>query len=458
MSEDELNRVLEEARRQLSPAEEEERRLMGLANELMIKVGEYAKPYEAIVELGGSLAKGTWLKDDVDIDIFVKFPAHMSERELEEKGVKIGLSALQGHQVKLRYAEHPYVEGFVNGIRVNVVPCFSVKLGEWKTIADRSPYHVRWVKERINENLKQEIRLLKAFTKRIRVYGAEIEVEGLSGLVCELLIINYGNFTNLVKAMASWRPGMPLTPTDLKYLRAEEPILLLDPIDPGRNLGRAISQRQMARFCLACRAFIKRPHISYFAYRDPSRVSPYYFLSSPLIPQLVLLVFKHQQRSEDVLFGQLKKTIRHLVNQLRQLEFVVWHAQVLSNREDESGFVFLLDKGGPSPYKLKIGPSAFDAIHSEDFLTRNLKDSLMSWVDEEGRIRTVARRKVTSASALLRSLVEAGSGVAAGLRQELSGAHIYEGLEIIEALDKHQWLLPQLSRFIQGDVSELFNP
>ena len=43
------------------------------------------------VVLGGSYAKGTWLKGDVDIDIFVKMNSSMKEEEFELLGKQIGL-------------------------------------------------------------------------------------------------------------------------------------------------------------------------------------------------------------------------------------------------------------------------------------------------------------------------------------------------------------------------------
>jgi len=44
-----------------------------------------------------------------------------------------------------KYAQHPYTEATVEGVRVNIVPCFDVKAGEWMSAADRSPYHVELI-------------------------------------------------------------------------------------------------------------------------------------------------------------------------------------------------------------------------------------------------------------------------------------------------------------------------
>ena len=41
----------------------------------------------------------------------------------------------------VRYSEHPYVEAKIKNTKINVVPFYDVKIGEWKSAADRSPFH-----------------------------------------------------------------------------------------------------------------------------------------------------------------------------------------------------------------------------------------------------------------------------------------------------------------------------
>ena len=55
-------------------------------------VGECIEKYPQVVgfELGGSYAKGTWLPEKADIDIFVKFNKKTSEKDFRNIGTKIG--------------------------------------------------------------------------------------------------------------------------------------------------------------------------------------------------------------------------------------------------------------------------------------------------------------------------------------------------------------------------------
>ena len=64
------------------------------------------------IVLGGSVAKGTWLKDTADIDIFIKLDADSNRTDLEHS-LEIGkntLNSLKGYSWSLRYSEHPYIE------------------------------------------------------------------------------------------------------------------------------------------------------------------------------------------------------------------------------------------------------------------------------------------------------------------------------------------------------------
>ena len=111
------------------------------------------------INLGGSYARGTWLKGSLDIDYFVLYPPEYPRQKLETEAIDSAKEALKGYRINLRYAEHPYVEGFVDNVRVNIVPCYKVALGEWKSAADRSPYHTKYMISKLDDRLRLEARL-----------------------------------------------------------------------------------------------------------------------------------------------------------------------------------------------------------------------------------------------------------------------------------------------------------
>jgi len=140
-----LQTVLARARKLVLPKPDEEASMERVAQKVMRRVQAAAQPYEEIkgVILGGSFAKETWLPKDADttpdIDIFVKFAKEVDNGRFESIGLKVGKEAARGYRPGKKYAQHPYTEATVDGVKVNIVPCYDVRPGEWRSAADRSP-------------------------------------------------------------------------------------------------------------------------------------------------------------------------------------------------------------------------------------------------------------------------------------------------------------------------------
>ena len=207
------------------------------------------------LSVGGSYAKGTWLTEDNDIDFFVKINPNVNKREFEQLGTTIGLSALRKYRPYLRYSDHPYVEAKIQKVRINIVPCYQVNRGQWKSAADRSPFHTIFMTENLDENMKGQVRILKRFLKSIGIYGSQLSVGGFSGYVTEILILRYRSFIeaiNLVANMNRDKQLIALNEPDSQYLPSfNSSIIIIDPIDPRRNLGTAISAESLGKFILA---------------------------------------------------------------------------------------------------------------------------------------------------------------------------------------------------------------
>ena len=236
-----MSQIVNQAKKLVTPSKkmlEEKDRIANLVIELVKK--QTLKYKEVVdVEFGGSYAKGTWLPDKADIDIFIKFEKTVPEKLFVEISKKIGFDSLKEFKPYVRYSEHPYVEAIVKSTRVNVVPCYDVEIGKWQSSADRSSFHTKFMLKELSEQMKEEIRLLKKFLKSNKIYGAEIAREGFSGYVCEVLILHYGSFEKTISSIAK------ISPKEVIGVAAKEfdtPITIIDPIDNNRNLAAAISR------------------------------------------------------------------------------------------------------------------------------------------------------------------------------------------------------------------------
>ncbi|MEM0322016.1 MAG: nucleotidyltransferase domain-containing protein, partial [Thermoprotei archaeon] len=122
-----LDEVVSEVRRRVTPTPEERERLLALAERIKKRVVEVSSNQGVIVEpmLVGSLPKGTWLRGEGDLDVFMLFPRSFSRRDLEEVGLRIAQEVSEGRGVRA-YAEHPYIRFYVDGVKVDLVPAIKV--------------------------------------------------------------------------------------------------------------------------------------------------------------------------------------------------------------------------------------------------------------------------------------------------------------------------------------------
>jgi tRNA nucleotidyltransferase (CCA-adding enzyme) len=330
-----LDELLCEVLRRVKPSAEEEAQMRAVAREVVDRADDKAR------ELGldvyaihvGSTARDTWLRGKKDIDIFLMFPPQTPRAQLEEKG--LALARLVSPRFEERYAEHPYVTACYKGLDVDLVPCYHVsEPSKIQSAVDRSPFHNEYVLKHI-DGLCDQVRLLKQFAAGVGVYGSELRTRGFSGYLCELLVLKYGSFMGVVEQGAAFRPG---TVIDIechadKAVGHPEPLVVIDPVDPKRNVASALSCQKFCEFVDACRRFLKRPAIDFFF---PPPVPPVSLdelkkLLSKRGTLLLAVAFNAPDIVEDTLYPQLRKAEGSLARMLERHEFEVYHSDVYSN-------------------------------------------------------------------------------------------------------------------------------
>ncbi|MFQ5941170.1 MAG: CCA tRNA nucleotidyltransferase [Nitrososphaerales archaeon] len=424
-----MSHVLKQALKLVEPTQKEIDSVGVVAKKALAVVKETSSKFHGVVDVsfGGSYAKGTWLKDDVDIDIFVKVRSDVEEKEFEVIGRQLGVHALKKYKPYLRYSEHPYVEAFVDKIRVDVVPCYDVEKGKWKSAADRSPYHAKFIKESLSEEKKREARILKKFMKTIGVYGAEIATNGFSGYVSEVLVLKYGTCMGVLQAASEFKESQVISigsfNEDIARL-FNSSLIIIDPIDNKRNLGTAISDECVGRMILAARRFVAKPHIRFF--KSASSKKGLTFAND-----LVLIKFKYKKRSPDIIWGQLKSSARAIAKQLSIHGFRVIRYSTSTDEMESAVFVFLLQAMKLPKTIVRQGPKVFDGSDSEQFLRKNLEDSNLVWIGDDSRLFALRDNKFVDAIAFIKFLLSSNisaSGISGGLMNDIKrGFQIYSG-------------------------------
>ncbi|TRM94732.1 tRNA CCA-pyrophosphorylase, partial [Sulfolobus sp. B1] len=147
--------IEEEVLTQIKPSKEDEEKI----KESLRIIEERLKGLD--FEIEGSFRKGTWLKQDTDIDLFVFYPKELGKHYLENQALKDIINRIKDLNYVLAYAEHPYVIVNVNGIEVDIVPALRVERGDQAiTAVDRTPFHTQYVISHLDNNGKDEVRLL----------------------------------------------------------------------------------------------------------------------------------------------------------------------------------------------------------------------------------------------------------------------------------------------------------
>jgi len=268
--------------------------------------------------LVGSIAKGTFLKH-ADIDLFLVFD---KEVDLKQEGLNIAKTILpNGREL---YAQHPYIRGNIEGIDIDLVPCYSIQNASQPISAvDRTPYHTEWVKNNIS-NLANDIRLTKQFLKGIGAYGANAAVGGFSGYLVEVLCIKFGGFEEFINNVAKWRP--PIKLGNVKGA-PESPITLPDPVDEKRNVAAGVTLRGLGSAILGSKAFIKNPSIEFFFPKNKSRIPK---------GSITTIILEHPGGNEETALPWLQRQGRKIYKAVRDFEPIAWNVNLGKN-----GFIVL---------------------------------------------------------------------------------------------------------------------
>ncbi len=438
----EIDVLTKQVLEKISPKKEDYAKVDALTCELEKKITlacqEQGVP--AIVRVEGSVAKDTWLRENPDIDIFMRLPTSIPRKNLGDIGLKIAKKAAGAYEQIERFAEHPYLEIFVEGYRVDIVPCYDAKPGEWQSATDRTPYHTDYIKKRLSKDLRGEVRLLKKFMQGIGVYGAEIKVGGFSGYLCELLIMKYCSFAETVRAFAQYNQRVVID-IENYYANREnelsllfpEPLVIVDPVDKGRNVASAVQPQKLYSFVGAARAFLKKPDAAFF-YPPKPQALPVASLKSQLENRgssIVFLVIDQLDAVPDVLWGQLYRTKRSLHKLIALNDYKVLKDAVWSNEKNLSIFIFELEQQVLPNIKKHLGPPLEREVESENFLAKyaNNKSVISGPYIEDGRWIVEVPRKTTDAVALLKEKLADG-GKNAGVA-ELIAKSIHKNLTVL---------------------------
>ncbi|HIG97976.1 TPA: CCA tRNA nucleotidyltransferase [Candidatus Woesearchaeota archaeon] len=422
----ETERRLEEVKSDKRPTTEESRKVANVAKEFVanLETALKAAKLKAAPVVGGSGAKGTWLKGMHDIDIFVCFDyARYKEKSRE-------LSEFLAVAVKKTFPRHERLHGSrdyfkvsYNGYNFEVIPILKIaRANQARNITDASLLHAVWVTKeaRKKPGLADEIRLAKAFCKAQRVYGAESYVRGFSGYACEVLTIYYGGFLKLATAAASkWKKQIAAgkkivvdaaghykgrDPTrELNEAKVQSELIVIDPIQKDRNATAALSSEVLWKFITATECLLKNPAKSQFERQD---VTAETLAKKARGKSLIIIEAKPLPGKEDVVGAKLMKVFGHFLKALEENGFKTsksgweWNGK----KAGDAMLWYALDKKVPEA-EIREGPPLDKTIHADSFRKEHSEKKGSPVFERNGRLYARIERAYSKPQQLVKTMI-----------------------------------------------------
>jgi tRNA nucleotidyltransferase (CCA-adding enzyme) len=414
-------RLEDEVLATLRPTKEERDHVCGLAQRLLASIEATGKARGMVV---GSIARHTWVSGDRDLDVFMLFDPSLPREELELQGLALARSIAGSFTGNFheKYAEHPYINATIDDVDVDLVPCYDVDSAtKIQSAVDRTPFHTRYITDKIN-GLIDDVLLLKRFTKAGGIYGSDQMTEGFSGYLCELLTLHYGGFTPLLIAAAEWRPHLVI---DIEHHAAkefDEPLVVIDPVDPRRNVAAAVSLDKMAGFVELARGYLEAPSDEFFAYHLERCIlkKKLAALIHARKTSVYAIVFPTPPYIPEVVVPQLKRSIISICEMLERNGFDVHHAHY-DMQPAQCMFLFELLVGELPTVRRHTGPPLWNRVNADKFREKHIAERATGPYIDEGRYEMEVPREYTTATSLFSSPEL--------LRSASLGKHVRQSLE-----------------------------
>jgi len=325
-----IKNIFKKVLKEVVPTESEKKKLDAVINFTKTRISKALseKKVHANVVLGGSVAKGTWLHNNCDVDFFIKFDQKYEKEDIGKLLGKVIKYVFKG--IKTVHGTRDYYQVNIKGYNLEIVPVLAVKHPkDAKNSMDASPFHVKYIKEKIEAHpgIANEIRLLKTFAYAQNTYGAETFISGFSGYVIELLMVHYGSFSKLVESWDNIKPKIyidiekhfeNLSEAEklLSKSKTSSPIILIDPVLKERNACAALDERTFARMLFAIRMFKRKPIIDFFKQKKVKTKTRGTVIATYKLDKSML--------ENDVYMAKVKSALASAVRRLERSKILVY--------------------------------------------------------------------------------------------------------------------------------------
>ncbi|KYK24409.1 hypothetical protein AYK24_06245 [Thermoplasmatales archaeon SG8-52-4] len=373
-----MNEIEEQVLKKIIPSNSYRKNLENIINEIKVEIEKeiIKRKLPVTVELVGSTAKDTYLSDNLDIDFFLSFPIKYQKEEISKHALSIGKKLLKDTEES--YAEHPYLRGYYKNYYVEIVPCYKIENASQKlSSVDRTPLHTKFIKENLHEEQKKEVRLFKQFLMGIGCYGAEAEIEGFSGYLCEIIVLKFSTFKKILENAQNWNSGENLALTKGNYPNFETPLTFIDPVDTNRNVASAVSIEKFDLFIKACKEYLIKPNITFFF---PNKIKPWSVekIKAEIQKQKYLytgIKFVKPKIIDENLYPQIRKACKAIWQACKRYDFTIYDVSFYIDENKEIIYIIVKSKD-------EVLSKTFQHIGPPISLKENAKEFINKWKDD----------------------------------------------------------------------------
>jgi len=397
-----MKKLLKQVISSIKPDKEYETQILGKANSIIKKLNSGLKDSKA--KLGGSGAKGTWLKT-FDADIFVKF------NYKKYRGKSNGLSDIVGkflkkhYKIKRLHGSRDYFQIQLNDFTFEIIPIIDIKSADQAlNITDVSPLHSNFVLK--HKRLRNDMRLTKQFFKAAHVYGAESHIKGFSGYVCEILTIYYGSFEKTINAVSKWKFQETIDVKgffnkknifmELNKSKLNSPLIVIDPVQKDRNASAALDSEKFDIIRFRAKEFLKKPSMDFFMVKLLSEND----LKKKFKKNLIILKALSLNKKEDISGAKMLKAFHFIENSLKDHGFEIIESDMVWNYKGESLLYYYLKKDNLSQMKEIFGPPQKMKNHVLLFKKKHKKVIIRN-----NRMIAIEKRKHVDARSFVKEII-----------------------------------------------------
>ncbi|MBR9678792.1 MAG: hypothetical protein GON13_00810 [Nanoarchaeota archaeon] len=347
----------------------------------------HAQPF-----LGGSAAKNTRLKNNKEIDIFLKYA--LKTKNISEKTLK----SLKKYAPEIVKASRNYASFNLENFKIEIIPVYEIKKTEQaENIMDCSPFHVEYVKKHLKH--PDETMLLKHFCKQNGLYGAESYQQGLSGYSIELLTIHYKTFENTISNVAKWKIGKKIILEQEQPLKKSQKtsLIIIDPVQSLRNASNALSEEKFKKFVKISKEYTKNPSKNFFKNKNTLE----YFKSLKGNKEIFFSKKFIVKGKNDIFLAKLNKKIGRISSELIQLGFSNKHGLI----PEENSFFFIIPEKIPEKIIHK-GPETRMKEHCKKFREKWTSKKVF---EKKGRLYVELEREITNGEKAIKKIVSSFS-------------------------------------------------